>query len=298
MQAMRAERDAMVAAGLAPASLTDIEASHFFLHVNGNSSMQEKVESGLFTTSAAVETPPPPPPQQQQHMFPPLQHPTQRHHESHEQQEQHQQQTIVDAGSLGRTFDSRGHNRNRTSGRKVNSLERQIGDGDDQSDHKPKRTQKVSSSPDKSPSSGTNHKHHHHGHHHHHRHPSHHQQQQQQLVVCSPEQIRNFIGQQQEHERRNHGQEETTELSVVNSSLTRENCTRRRSNKCDASAASVNKSCENPQPARKRHSRHHRRKSHDQHLQCNSANVDAVHRSPSANNGFDDGGREEEEQYC
>ena len=35
-QAMRAERDAMVAAGLAPASLTDLEASNFFLHANGS----------------------------------------------------------------------------------------------------------------------------------------------------------------------------------------------------------------------------------------------------------------------
>ena len=33
---MQAERDAMVAAGLAPASLTDIEASNFFLHANGS----------------------------------------------------------------------------------------------------------------------------------------------------------------------------------------------------------------------------------------------------------------------
>ena len=35
-QAMRAERDAMVAAGLAPASLTDLEASNFYLHANGS----------------------------------------------------------------------------------------------------------------------------------------------------------------------------------------------------------------------------------------------------------------------
>ena len=35
-QAMNAERDAMVAAGLAPASLTDLEASNFFLHANGS----------------------------------------------------------------------------------------------------------------------------------------------------------------------------------------------------------------------------------------------------------------------
>ncbi len=35
IQAMKAEREAMVAAGLVPASLTDLEASHLFLHVNG-----------------------------------------------------------------------------------------------------------------------------------------------------------------------------------------------------------------------------------------------------------------------